>query len=281
MLAETGEEGETRAVALEVRLGSDVVLVGGPNAGKSELLGALTNAHPRVADYPFTTVDPVPGVLDLGDRDVVVLELPALAEGASEGTGLGSSHLRHALRASAVAYVVDGAAGRVGDEYRRLRREVAAYGRGLEETPAIVVVTKADLPRAVGIGRSLAALRRASGGPAVSVSAVSGEGLDALRVEIARMVPVRRHGRTEPTDTELAPVRRRDPRVTVVVRGRIFEVSCLAAERLIPMVDVQNWRARLQLHAELGRLGVLEALEKRGVRTGDTVRIGGRELQWE
>ena len=281
VLAETGAEGETRVVALELRLGSDLVLIGAPNAGKSRLLSALTGARPRVADYPFTTVDPVPGVLDLGDRGVVLLELPGLAEGASEGAGLGSGHLRHALRASVIAYVVDGAAGRLVDEYRRLRDEVAAYGRGLDETPTIVVVTKADLADAAGLRRSLEAVRRASRGPVVSVSAASGEGLDALRAEIAGMVPVRRHDRADPPSTELPPVGRRDGRVAVEVRGRVFEVSCLAAERLIPMVDVQNWRARLQLHAELGRLGVLEALEKRGVRTGDTVRIGGRELQWE
>ena len=282
LLAEVGGEGESREVVLEVRLDSDVVLVGAPNAGKSALLAALTNARPRVADYPFTTVDPVHGVVDLGDRDVLVLELPALAEGASAGRGLGSGHLRHAERAQALVHVTDGAAEDAVEEYRAVRREVAAYGRGLADKPALVIVTKADLPQvAERLERVLRDVRRASKGRAVGVSAASGDGLEGLRRELARLAPPRARRRAAPEQTEAPPVPPRANRVEVTVRGGVFEVSSPRAERILPMVDVKNWRARLQLHAELGRLGVLEALEKQGVRTGDTVRIGGEELLWE
>ena len=114
VLAEAGSEGESRQIVLELRLKSDVAVVGAPSAGKSALLAALTKARPQVADYPYTTVDPVYGVMDLGDRDVLLLELPAVAEGASTGYGLGTGHLRHAERALALAYVIDGASEDVG-----------------------------------------------------------------------------------------------------------------------------------------------------------------------
>ena len=282
VLAEAGAVGESRAVVFELRLGSDIALFGAPNAGKSALLAALTNARPQVADYPFTTVDPVHGVLDLGDRDVLLLELPALAEGASAGYGLGSRHLRHAERALALAYVVDGAAGDVVEAYRAVRREAAAYGKGLTGKPALVIVTKADLPEAaVGLEVALRSLRRASRLHAVGVSAATGVGLEELRRELSSLAPPRERRRGRPEHTEAPPLRARANRAVVTVRGGVFEVSSPRAERIMPMVDVKNWRARLQLHAELGRLGVLDALEKQGVQTGDTVRIGGAELLWE
>lgn len=282
VLAESGAAGECRMVVFELRLDSDVALVGAPNAGKSALLAALTNARPPVADYLFTTVDPVHGVVDLGDRDILLLELPGLAEGAIAGYGLGSGHLRHAERARALAYVVDGGAGDVAAAYRAVRSEVAAYGEGLTEKPALVIVTKADLPEAAaGLEEALRAVRRGSRLRAVGVSAASGDGLEGLRSELSSLAPPRERRRGGPERTEAPPVRPRPNRAEVTVRGGAFEVSSPRAERIMPMVDVKNWRARLQLHAELGRLGVLEALEKQGVRTGDTVRIGGAELLWE
>ena len=282
VLAEAGAEGEERQIVLELRLDSDVALIGAPNVGKSALLAALSNARPRVADYPFTTVDPVHGVLDLGDRDILLLELPGLSEGARGGRGLGSAHLRHARRAQGLAYVLDGAAGDVVEEYRIVHREVAAYGEGLTDKPALVIVTKADLPEvAGGLERALRAVRRASKARVVGVSAVSGDGLEGLRSELARLAPPRERQRGGPQRTEAPPVPVRPGRVVVSVRDGVFEVSAPRAERILPMVDVKDWRARLQLHAELGRLGVLDALEKHGVQTGDTVRIGGEELLWE
>ena len=282
VLAEAGGEGESRTVVLELRLDSDIALVGAPNGGKSALLVALTNARPRVADYPYTTVDPVYGAVDLGDRDVVVLELPALAEGAGAGRGLGSGHLRHAERARALAYVIDGSADDGVEAYRAVQREVAAYGKGLADKPAIIIVTKADLPEVAGrLEGLLRSVRRTAKLHGVGVSAVTGDGLEGLRSELSRLAPPRPRKRGGPERTEAAPVAARENRVEVTVRGGVFEVSAPQAERIVPMVDVGNWRARLQLHAELGRLGVLGALEKRGVRTGDTVRIAGKELRWE
>ena len=282
VLAEAGAEGESRAVVLELRLDSDIALVGRPNGGKSALLAALTNARARVADFPFTTVDPIPGVVDLGDRDLLMIELPALAEGASVGRGLGSGHLRHGERALALAYVIDGGAEDAVEEFRTVHREVASYGKGLTEKPALVIVTKADRPEvARTLEGVLQAVHRAAGVRALGVSAVSGDGLETLRSELSRLAPPRQRRRGGPQRTEAPPVPARANRVEVTVRGGVFEVSSLRAERIMPMVDVRDWRARLQFHAELGRLGVLEALEKRGVRTGDTVRIGGEELVWE
>ena len=282
LLAEAGEDGEQRVIQLELRLGADVALVGMPNAGKSALLAAVTNARPRVGDYMFTTVEPIQGTVDLGDRSLTLLELPGLLEGSSGGRGLGFEFLRHAERAKVLVYVVDGVGAEAVAAYRTIHREVETYGSGLIEKPALVVVTKTDLPEVGGgLAVALRGLRRASARAALGISAATGEGLEKLLEEIGQLVPPAAPGAaTVPKMIEPPPVAAADNRVRVTVESGVFVVSCRGVERLMPMVDMRNWRARLQFHAELGRLGVLKALEGRGVRTGDTVRIGAHELEW-
>ena len=282
LLAEAGEDGERRVIRLELRLGADVALVGMPNVGKSALLTVLTNARPRVGDYVFTTVEPVQGAVDLGDRSLTLLELPGLLEGSSRGRGLGFGFLRHAERAEVLVYVTDGVGVEAVAAYRTVRAEVETYGGGLTEKPALVVVTKTDLPEVRDeLAVALRGLRQASARAAVGVSAATGEGLEEFLEEIGRLVPrAARGAAAAPKMIEVPPVAAADDRVRVAVENGVFAVSCRRAERLMPMVEMRNWRARLQLHAELGRLGVLKALERRGVQTGDTVQIGAYELEW-
>src|SRR6478752_5234045 len=145
--AEIGMPGEEADVELHLKLLADAALVGQPNAGKSSLLRRISNARPKVAEYPFTTLAPVLGTVDApdGTRQLVVADVPGLIEGAAEGIGLGHEFLAHLERARALVHVIDAAAGDPADQFRAVDRELGAYGHGLEELPQIVVLNKIDI----------------------------------------------------------------------------------------------------------------------------------------
>jgi GTP-binding protein len=186
--ATPGGEGQARRVRLELRLLADVGLVGLPNAGKSTLLARLSRARPRVADYPFTTLAPHLGVVERADfRRLTVADLPGLVGGAHEGRGLGHRFLRHVERTRVLLHLVDlfPPAGDPASAYRTVRAELEAYGQGLETRTEVVAGTKADAGAAAA---PLRRLRRAVGRPVLAVSAVTGEGLEALLEALARAV---------------------------------------------------------------------------------------------
>lgn len=280
LIALGGEQGETRDVELEVKLFADVALLGAPNAGKSTLLSVISRAKPKIADYPFTTLEPGFGVANTGDRVLVALDVPGLIAGAHEGRGLGLEFLRHGERARAFVHLVDGMAEDLAAEYRMVREEVTAYGAGLGEKPYVVVVTKMDIPEAAErYAGQRSALAEAADSSPVAIAAVTGEGVRELMGRVAALVPADVEG-----STEAPPVPRMErpgskPSVCRDEAG--FSVSCALAERMLDVVDLGNWRARLQFHRELNRLGVIEALERAGVAPGDTVRIGEFEMEWE
>ncbi len=190
--AQPGKPGERRRLRLELKLLADVGLIGLPNAGKSTLLARLTSAHPKVADYPFTTLVPNLGILDLGDfQSCTVADIPGLIEGASEGRGLGLDFLRHVERTRALLYLVDGAAGPVAPVLATLRAELDHYGRRLPELPFAVVISKRDLldPAALAAAEAEAAAWAAPLGGAgpLAISAVTGEGVPELIHAIRRL----------------------------------------------------------------------------------------------
>ena len=287
LLAEAGEAGGLRSLALEVRLVADVALVGAPNAGKSTLLAAVSRARPKIADYPFTTVDPVLGVVEWKGRRLVVVDVPGLIEGAHEGKGLGLEFMRHASRVRALVQLIDGTEDELIGEYRRVDAELAAYGHGLASKPRVVVVNKADVEGVETRARSvIGLLRMESGAATMVVSAASQAGVPQLLDKLLELTPEER----PPAATEAlvpgseAPTQVRvehEEGVAVRVEDGVYVVSCRQAERIAPMVRFANWRARLQFHNELERLGVIAALEKAGAASGDTVSIAGRELEWD
>jgi len=182
--AESGAAGEERWLRLDLRLIADVGLVGLPNAGKSTLLSRISAARPRVADYPFTTLTPVLGVVQVGDDTFVAADIPGIIEGAHEGAGLGLRFLRHVERTRVLLHVVDasGTSGRDPTEDLRLaREEVRCWSASMLERPQLVAATKRD---ALGTVDPLPALRseaREHGLEVVPVSAATGEGLDLLK----------------------------------------------------------------------------------------------------
>jgi GTP-binding protein len=182
---EPGWPGEERWVWLRLKLIADIGLVGLPNAGKSTLLAALSRARPKIADYPFTTLNPQLGVVRKGNREFVLADIPGLIEGAHEGAGLGDRFLGHIERCAALIHLVDGTAEKVGEDYKTVRHELAAYSPALLEKPEFVGLNKIDAIAAKDIeskARSLARAMKKAGSKArlFKISGVSGKGLDEL-----------------------------------------------------------------------------------------------------
>ena len=181
--ADPGWPGEERWIWLRLKLIADAGLVGLPNAGKSTFLAAVSAAHPKIADYPFTTLHPQLGVVRLSNtQEFVLADIPGLIEGAHEGAGLGDRFLGHVERCAVLLHLVDGAAGNVTEAYRTIRHELASYGAGLTDKPEIVALNKADAMTPRELAARRAALARACGHPVFVISGVSGQGVpEALR----------------------------------------------------------------------------------------------------
>jgi GTP-binding protein len=177
--ADPGWPGQERWLWLRLKLIADAGLVGLPNAGKSTFLAAVSRARPKIADYPFTTLHPVLGVVQVDDRTFVLADIPGLIEGAHEGAGLGDRFLGHVERCRVLLHLVDGTADDVAAAYRTVRRELGAYGGGLAEKPEVVALNKCDALDEAAAAAAAAALSAACGGPVLRLSGASGAGVQA------------------------------------------------------------------------------------------------------
>jgi GTP-binding protein len=271
--AEQGEAGEDRWLKLELKLMADVALVGYPNAGKSTLISRISAAKPKVADYPFTTLEPHLGVVRTGtgpaDVEFVVADIPGLIEGASEGRGLGHQFLRHVERARALCILVDLASVEgvsPAQQERVLLRELGAYRPDLLERPRIVVGTKADVAD------------HAWSGP--RVSAVTGVGVPWLVGELGRLVALARS--MEPASPGFVIHRPEADGVTVErVAEHEYRVLGRAALRAVALSDLTNPEALAFADGRLKRLGVDRALARAGAAAGDVVWVGGFSFEYE
>lgn len=258
--AEVGLPGEEREIELRLKLLADAALVGLPNAGKSSLLTRISNARPKVAEYPFTTLSPVLGTVEATDgRQLVVADVPGLIEGASEGVGLGHEFLAHLERARLLVHVIDSSEDDADERWRTIDGELAAYGAGLDERPQIVVLNKIDLRPELpelGIedGRILRVLR---------VSAATGAGLDELRKSLFELVRQGEESPDEPADemVDFLVYRPRPSR-----RGyRVYRT-----ERGFRVTGTPPAEAELEA-----------ILRGAGARAGDEVEVGEELLEWE
>jgi len=184
----TGHPGEERWLWLRLKLIADAGLVGLPNTGKSTLLAAVSRAHPKIGDYPFTTLHPNLGVVHGAGEEFVLADLPGLIEGASEGAGLGTRFLGHVERCRVLVHLIDGTQDDVVGAYRTVRRELEAYGVGLVEKPELVALNKTDALAADVVKKKLRALKKACGRDVAAISAVSGDGLKALTADLAKVI---------------------------------------------------------------------------------------------
>ena len=278
-----GEEGETRAVTLELKVVADEGLVGFPSAGKSSLIAAISRARPKIADYPFTTLIPNLGVVVAGDVTYTVADVPGLIEGASEGRGLGHDFLRHIERCAALVHVLDCATFEPGrdplTDLDVIEAELAAHG-GLEDRPRLVVLNKIDIPDARDLADMVAAEVAARGLRVFSVSTKSGEGLQGLIFAMAEIVAKRRAAAPAPAPTRIVlrpkPVGGRDE-FTVTAEGELWRVRGEKPERWVRQTDFNNAEAVGYLADRLNRIGIEDKLLDLGARAGDGVAIGGED----
>lgn len=291
--AEKGTSGEADWIELRLKLLADVGLVGLPNAGKSSLLGRLTRAAPKVADYPFTTISPVLGTIEGEDRQAVVADIPGLIEGAAEGAGLGHEFLAHVERCSMLVHLVDLAPteGDPAANYETVRAELAAHGAGLEQLPEFVVLSKRDLLEWERVEAVVREWEQRLGGEVLGVLAVSsatGEGLDELRhrilAELPEEQPAAVASRGESSDEfevehrVYRPVGEGGYWVEREEDGG-FRVLGRGVELLFARHDTGNEEALAYLEQRLGEIGVIAALTKAGFEPGDDVRIGEHEFE--
>ncbi len=284
--AQKGEPGEERWLRLELRLIADIGLVGLPNAGKSTLLAALTAARPKIADYPFTTLEPNLGVMDLGMEDgrlPTIADVPGLIEGASEGAGLGHAFLRHVERTRVLVHVVDGAGRDPAWDYGVIRDELLAHDPGLLEKPLLVAFNKLDLPEAAAAWPDFRAARDRDKVPVVGIAAATGIGIAELQGMLATLLPSAA-GMAEPPEPAGVVVHRLEALIGNFSVDRdadgAFRVRGQRVERLAAQTNFDVEESAERFQRDLERMGVEAALRRAGVGPGDTVRFGGVELEW-
>jgi GTPase len=311
--AERGLPGEEGWLELQLKLLADVGLVGLPNAGKSSLLSRLTRAAPKVADYPFTTLSPVLGVLEADERQLVLADIPGLIEGASEGAGLGHDFLAHVERTRLLVHVLDVApelsAGEGADplaNHATIERELAAHDPRLAELPRVLALSKCDLLSEQRVGEAVAQWRERLGGdvPVIATSSATGLGREQLSSELLRRVSAQAGtgGGDATGDREAArpgagvaaargeqeeqlaehmvfrPAGRSGFRVERL-GPKSFAVRGAGIERLLARYDVDNDDAMAYFEGRLRRIGVLKALEAEGFQAGDEIEIAGETFE--
>jgi len=284
--AQKGEPGEERWLRLELRLIADIGLVGLPNAGKSTLLAALTAAQPKIADYPFTTLEPNLGVMDLGDEDErrpTIADVPGLIEGASMGAGLGHAFLRHVERTRILVHVVDGASRDPAWDRNVIRDELEAHDPALLAKPLLVAFNKIDLPAAADAWPAFRDSLAAAGQPAVALSAATGEGIDDLRAALADLLPDadKLGAPPEPAGVVVHRIEPVSDEFVIEHEDGVFRVSGKRIERIAAQTNFDVEESAERFQRDLARLGIDDALRRAGVGPGDTVRIGATELEWE
>ncbi len=297
--AERGLPGEEGWLELQLKLLADVGLVGLPNAGKSSLLSRLTRAAPKVANYPFTTLSPVLGVLEGEERQLVLADIPGLIEGASEGAGLGHDFLAHVERTRLLVHVLDVAPELSGEEdadplvnHATIEHELRAHDPRLAELPRVLALSKCDLVTEARVHEAVALWRERLGEqvPVIATSSATGAGLAELSEELLRKVIA-----TAPEDQRdgaPAPAPEEQPLEALVehmvfrpgarsgftierLGPRSFAVRGAGIERLLARYDVENEDAMAYFEGRLRRIGVLRALETEGFQAGDEIEIAG------
>jgi GTP-binding protein len=282
--AEKGEPGEARTLDLELKVIADVGIVGLPNAGKSTLLSVISAARPKIADYPFTTLTPNLGVVEVDDQSqpFVVADIPGLIEGAHEGVGLGHEFLRHVERTLVLIHLVDGSGDDPLQAFRQINAELEQYAASLVDKPQIVAVNKMDLPAVQERWVELKSELERQGYEALPISAVTREGVEKLVYRTAQVLGEQEREIEEaPHDVEVITIKPPADHFEIERKRATFHVHGETVERLAVMTDMENDEAVHRLQTRLKRMGLFSALERAGAREGSKVRIGDLEFTWD
>ena len=281
-IAEKGEPGEELDLQLDLKLISDVGITGLPNAGKSTLLRTVSAARPKVAAYPFTTLEPNLGVAERGYATIVLADIPGLIAGAHDGAGLGLEFLRHVERTRVLIHLVDGTRPDPLQDIETINSELASYSEELARKRQLVAVNKLDLPEVRRRQKEIrSALAKAKIEP-MFMSAASGEGVDEL---IDRAMSVLAEERAVAEQKAVArPVialQPREPRFVIRQVDGMFAVEGALAERMVQRLTGDTRETQAEIRRRLVRMGVGSALRRAGVRPGDHIRVAGVEMEWE
>ncbi|HEV2581563.1 MAG TPA: GTPase ObgE, partial [Ktedonobacteraceae bacterium] len=292
--AQNGEPGEECWVLLELQLIADVGLIGYPNAGKSTLLSVVTAAKPKIADYPFTTLEPNLGVVAVGqpgsgdEFGFVLADIPGLIEGAAQGVGLGHEFLRHVQRTRLLLHILDGASPErhPWQDFLNINKELREYDERLATRPQIIVFNKMDLPEAREAWPALKAKAEEQGYTVFAISAAAHQGTGELMAFAANRLQEIQQEEAE-RSTQLAQQEegvvlrpQPDDAFTVAREKDYFIVRGRRVERTVSMTNLGNDESMDRLQITLAKMGVTKALEEAGVKVGDRVRFGKVELYW-
>jgi GTP-binding protein len=280
-IAQQGEAGRELELILELKLIADVGLIGYPNVGKSTLLSAVSAARPKIAGYPFTTREPILGMVEVGSRSFVLAEIPGLIEDAHLGRGLGHDFLRHVERTRVLIHLVDGSSASPAADMAQVNTELSLFDSALGRKPQLVAVNKIDLPQVEAKLTEITASFKGVGTNVFFVSAASGRGLPELMAEAMKLlqsVPAAEAGIRVPRKIFHPPPKSAPP--VVHKEGDIFVVTAPALERIITRPDETGPQLPGEFRQQMARLGVAKALERAGIKPGDRVRCGNFEWEW-
>ena len=282
-VAEVGEPGEEKELELELKLLADVGLVGKPNAGKSTLLSVVSNAKPEIADYPFTTLGPNLGVVDVDNSSFLMADIPGLIEGASKGKGLGDEFLRHIERTAVLLHLVDATSQDVAGDYRTVKGELRAYKIDLSGRPQVVVLTKIDAVDQPVQETKLKQLKKVTKDPIFAISSVAHQGLDELLRTIVKLVKrARKTAKSTKSKTKV-------PTLTLADDPEAWWIERKGGKYIIRGQKIEGFGTRTNFGSQAGmqrlrdilkKQGVTRELLRLGVRLGDTISVAGKDFKW-
>ena len=280
--AEKGEPYEEKNIRLELKLIADIGLIGVPNAGKSTLLASLTNAQPKIAPYPFTTIEPNLGVAKFDDYESVVLaDIPGLIEGAAHGAGLGHEFLRHIQRTRVLIHLLDGMSEDPIADFSQINTELSLFDERLGEKPQIIAMNKIDQPTVQERWETVKTELEARGHQVMAISALARTDIRQLLMKAVEELS------NTPTMEEVAPLPvyrpETDPKEFEISREDDggWRISGVAIERAAKMTYWEHYGSIRRFQKIMATLGIEEALRKEGIEEGDTVYIADFELEWQ
>jgi len=278
-LAQSGALGEEKVLALELKLIADVGIIGYPNVGKSSLLSLATAAKPEIANYPFTTREPIVGVVGVRYENFVLAEIPGLIDGAHLGRGLGHDFLRHSMRTRLLIHLIDGTAESPLDNMIKVNNELSLFDSQLARKPQIVVINKIDLPEVQDKKKEIKKSFREADIDVHFISALSGEGIPELMKTVNDLLKASEILNQEPAPRVFHPLPRHK-QVSITREGDVFVVSEPELERIVSRVDMSDPTIQGQVLGQMVRLHVDKALENAGIKRGNVIRCGAAEWEW-
>ena len=278
-LAQSGENGEAKVISLELKLIADVGIIGYPNVGKSSLLALSSAAKPEIANYPFTTKEPIVGVVGVNFENFVLAEIPGLIDGAHLGRGLGHDFLRHSMRTRLLIHLIDGTAESPLDNMIKVNNELSLFDSQLALKPQIVVINKIDLPEVQDKKKEIKKSFKEAGIDVHFVSAMNGEGIPGLMKTVNDLLKASDILNQQPAAKVFRPLPRHK-QVSITRDGDVFVVSEPELERIVSRVDMSDTTIQGQILGQMVRLHVDKALENAGIKRGDIIRCGAAEWEW-